>query len=74
MKYDRYVHIILRDGKIKAVLTSASAAHKAFQEMRDNAMPAHTPEILNEEWMRNCMTEHMKWRLETWAVCKTIST
>lgn len=74
MKYDRFVHIILRDGKIKAVLTSASAARKALNEMRDNAMPVRTPEILNNEWTRDCMTEHMKWRLEKWAVCKTMST
>lgn len=36
MKYDRFVYIILRDGKIKAVLTSRMAALDALKEMRDN--------------------------------------
>ena len=74
MKYDRFVHIILRDGKIKAVLTSRSAALKALQEMRDNALPAHNPEEDFGEYMKRVREETYKWYMEKWAVCKTMST
>lgn len=74
MKYDRFVHIIRRDDKIKAVLTSASEGRKALKEMRDNTMPAYTPDEDFEEYMHKCMEEEIKWHLESWAVCKTMST
>lgn len=74
MKYSRFVHIILRDGKIKAVLTSRIAALKALQEMRDNAMPALNPEEDFGEYMKRATEETYKWHLEKWAVCKTMST
>jgi hypothetical protein len=74
MRYDRFVHIIRRDDKIKAVLTSASAGRQALKDMRDNAMPSYKPSADLEEYMRLCMIEEQKWHLEKWAVCKTMST
>ena len=74
MKYDRFVHIIRRDDKIKAVLTSASAGRQALKEMRDNAMPTYKPDEDLDEYMRACMIEEQKWHLDKWAVCKTMST
>lgn len=74
MKYDRFVHIILRDDKIKAVLTSASAARQALKDMLDNAMPSYNPDADFVEYMRACRIEEQKWHLEKWAVCKTMST
>lgn len=74
MRYDRFVHIIRRDDKIKAVLTSASAGRKALQYMRDNAMPSYKPDADMEEYMRACMIEEQKWHLEKWAVCNTMRT
>ena len=73
MKYDRFVHIILRDGKIKAVLTSRRAAFKALQEMCYNAMPALNPEEDFEEHMKRATEETYKWHLEKWPVGKTRS-
>lgn len=74
MRYDRFVHIIRRDDKIKAVLTSASAGRQALKYMRDNAMPSYKPGADVEEYMRTCMIEEQKWHLEKWAVCKTLDT
>lgn len=74
MKYDRFVHIILRDGKIMAVLTSKRAALKALRDLRDNAMPALKPDEDFEEHMKRTMEETYKWHMEKWAVCKTMST
>ena len=74
MRYDRFVHIIRRDDKIKAVLTSASAGRQALKDMRDNAMPSYKPDADMEEYMRACKIEEQKWHLEKWAVCKTMST
>ena len=74
MKYERYVHIILRDDKIKAVLTSASAARQALKDMRDNAMPPYEPDANFAEYLRACMIEEQKWHLVKRAVRKTMST
>ena len=74
MKYDRFVHIIRRDDKIKAVLTSASAGRQALKDMRDDAMPTYKPDADLEEYMKQCMIEEQKWHLEKWPVCKTMST
>lgn len=74
MRYDRFVHIIRRDDKIKAVLTSASAGLKALNYMRDNATPPYNPDADLEEHIRECMIEEQKWHLEKWPVCKTMST
>lgn len=74
MIYDRFVHIIRRDDKIKAVLTSNSAGRKALKEMRDNAMPKYTPEADQEAYMQKRMEEEVRWHLEKWAVCKTMDT
>lgn len=74
MKYDRFVHIIRRDDKIKAVLTSASAGRKAIKEMRDNAKPTYTPEADFGDYMRKCIEEEVKWHLEKWPVGKNMDT
>jgi hypothetical protein len=74
MKYDRFVYIVIRDGSVKAILTSASKGRKVLNQMRDDAMPALISEPLNKEYMRDCMTEHMKWRLEKWPLVKAMST
>lgn len=74
MKYDRFVYIIQRYGEIKAVLTSRSAALKALQEMRDNAMPALNPEEDFKEHMKRATVEFYKWHMEKWPVCNTMST
>ena len=74
MKYDRFVHIILRDGKIKAVLTSASAARQALKDMRDNAMPSYKPDADFAEYKRACRIEEQKWQLVKKPVRKTMST
>lgn len=74
MKYDRFVHIIRRDDKIKAVLTSASAGRKALNYMRDKAMPPYNPDTDLDEHMRECMIEEQKWHLEKFPLCKTMST
>lgn len=73
MKHHRLVHIIIRDGKIMAVLTSAREGRKALNQMRDDAMPAHKPEDDTEEYTRKWMEEDLKWHLEKWRVCKTMS-
>lgn len=74
MRYDRFVHIIRRDDKIKAVLTSAKEGRKALNEMRDNAFPAHKPDDDLEEYTRKWREEEERWHLEKWPVCKTMST
>lgn len=74
MSYDRFVHIIRRDDKIKAVLTSARAGRLAIKEMRDNAMPTYTPGADFEDYMQKCIEEEIKWHLEKWPVCKTMDT
>ena len=74
MRYDRFVHIIRRDDKIKAVLTSARSALQALIDMRDNAMPSYKPGEDLEEHIRACGIEEQKWHLEKWPVCKTMST
>lgn len=72
MKYKRFVHIILRDGKIKAVLSSASAARQALKDMRDNAMPPYKPDEDFAEYMRACRIEEQKWNLVKRAVYKNM--
>lgn len=72
MKYHRYVYIILRDDKVKAVLTSAKAAYQALKDMRDNAMPTYEPYSDTDEYMRTCMKEEQKWHLEKRAVYKNM--
>lgn len=74
MKYDRFVYIILRDGFIKAVLTSAREARFALQNMRENHMPTYKPTDDYKEYMKKCSEEHVKWRLEKWPVVKTMET
>ena len=74
MRYNRFVHIIRRDDKIKAVLSSASAARQALKDMLDNAMPSYKPDADWVEYKRACKIEEQKWHLEKWAVCKTMGT
>jgi hypothetical protein len=74
MKYNRFVHIVIRDGIIKAVLTSASEGRKVLNQMRDDAMPAHKYEDDTEEYTRKWMEEELKWHLEKWPLCNTMST
>lgn len=74
MKYDRFVHIIRRDDKIKAVLTSASAGRQALKYMRDHAVPPYNPGADMDEYMRKCMIEEQRWHLEKFPLCKTMST
>lgn len=74
MKYSRFVYIIRRDDKIKAVLTSAKAGRKVLNEMRDNILPPYSPEMDFAKYMVESMDEEKRWHLEKWAVRKTMST
>jgi hypothetical protein len=73
MKYDRFVHIVIRDGFIKAVLTSSSEGRKTLRDMRENHMPTYKLTDDYKEYMKKCSEEHLKWRLEKWPVVKTMS-
>lgn len=70
MKYNRFVYIIRRDDKIKAVLSSRSAALKAFKEMYHAARPAYRPGTMLEDYNNACLHEDLRWHLEKWPVCK----
>ena len=74
MKYNRFVHIVIRDGFIKAVLTSASEGRKVFNHMRDEAVQPFTDDDDFAEYMQMEMEEYSKWRLEKWPLVKTMST
>lgn len=68
MKYDRFVHIIKRGDEIKCVLTSGRRARKLLVKMRDAALPK---DHLTVDYMKRCMDEHSKWRVEQWPLNKS---
>lgn len=74
MSYDRFVHIIRRDDKIKCVLTSKSKARKLLEKMRENFMPSCTTAAEFGDYQKRCAEEHAKWRVEHWPLNKTMST
>lgn len=72
-KYDRYVHIVLRDGQVRAVISRAKSARDSLQRMRENNMPAFDPNGDYEAYMKECQSEHAKWRLERWPIVATMA-
>ena len=70
--YDRYVHIILRDGVVRAVISGHTAAMKALNDMRDHSMPKFDPDEDYDKYMASCNDEHFKWRLERWPILKGV--
>lgn len=72
MKYDRFVYIILRDGRVRAVVSRASTARLILAEMRNNSMPTHTPTAVFEDYMRRCAEEQDKWSLEKWPISQKV--
>lgn len=72
MQYDRFVHIVFRDGKVRAVLSRAKNARESLEYMRDNSMPALDPGEDYEEYMKKCQSEHALWHLERWPIVSTM--
>ena len=72
MNYDRFVHIILRDGKVRAVCSRAKNARESLEYMRDNSLPAPDPEEDFEEYIKKCQAEHALWHLERWPIVSTM--
>lgn len=74
MKYDRFVHIILRDGRIRAVISRASVAREILSQMKNNSMPSYQPDSDLKEYMTACSYEESLWTLERWPICQLIET
>ena len=72
MNYDRFVHIILRNGEVRAVLSRAKNARESLEYMRVNSMPTLDPGEDYEDYMRRCTDEHERWRLERWPIVSTM--
>lgn len=72
MQYDRFVHIVLRDGHVRAVLSRAKNARESLEYMRENSMPALDPGEDYEEYMKKCQAEHALWHLERWPIVSTM--
>lgn len=72
MDYNRFVHIITRDGKILAVCSRAKNARESLEYMRDNSLPTLDPEEDYADYMKRCADEHALWHLERWPIVSTI--
>lgn len=72
MQYDRFVHIVLRDGQVRAVLSRAKHARESLEYMRDNSLPSLDPGENYEDYMKRCADEHALWRLERWPIVSTM--
>lgn len=72
MKYDRFVHIVMQDGHVRAVISRAKSARESLEYMRSNSMPTYNPDEDYEDYMRRCNEEHAKWRLERWPIVATM--
>jgi hypothetical protein len=70
--YDRYVHIVIRDGQVRAVISRAKSARESLEYMRSNSMPTYNAGDDLEDYMRRCSEEHNKWRLERWPIVNTM--
>ena len=71
--YDRYVHIILRCGEVRGVVSGSRAARESLNRMRDNSMPKFDPEGDYEDYMKRCTDEFQRWRLERWPIVKSMA-
>lgn len=71
-KYDRFVHIVLRDGQVRAVISRAKSARESLEYMRSNSMSTYDSGEDLDEYMRRCSEEHRKWRLERWPIVNTM--
>ena len=72
MKYDRFVHIILRNGEVRAVISRAKNARESLEYMRNKSMPTINPDEDYEDYMQRCIDEHARWRLERWPIVSTM--
>lgn len=72
MQYDRFVHIVLRDGQVRAVLSRAKNARESLEYMRDNSLPSLDPGECYEDYMKRCADEHARWHLERWPIVSTM--
>lgn len=72
MQYDRFVHIVLRDGQVRAVLSRAKNARESLEYMRDNSLPSMDPGEDYEVYMKRCSDEHARWHLERWPIVSTM--
>lgn len=72
MNYDRFVHIVLRDGKVRAVLSRAKNARESLEYMRENSLPSMDPGEDYEVYMNRCADEHARWHLERWPIVSTM--
>lgn len=71
-EYERYVHIVSRDGHVRAVISRAKSARESLEYMRSNSMPTYNPDEDLEDYMRRCSEEHAKWTLERWPIVATM--
>ena len=72
MNYSRFVHIVLRDGKVRAVLSRAKNARESLEYMRENSMPSLDPGEDYGDYMKRCADEHARWHLERWPIVSTM--
>lgn len=72
MQYDRFVHIILRNGEVRGVLSRAKNARESLDYMREHSMPTIDPDEDYEDYMQRCSDEHARWRLEKWPIVSTM--
>ncbi len=70
MEYERYVYIILRADKVRAVFSRAATARNILNKLREYNMPDYRPNVDLEEYMAACSDEYAKWRVEKWPILR----